>query len=82
MIWKDLPKELNLSRYQVSDYGNIKNKRTGYLFQNKPHVCSGYISASLNSDDGKMKSVKLHRLVASTFIPNPNNHPLWITLIE
>lgn len=34
---------------------------------------SGYLNVGL-SKDGKIKTVRVHRLVASSFIPNPNNN--------
>ena len=39
----------------------------------KPCIKSGYLCLSLLNDNGDRKSVKLHRLVALSFIPNPLN---------
>ncbi len=75
-MWKDIPKRLNLSRYQVSENGEIKNKQTEYIFQTKPHACSGYIYVCLKFDNSDSQSVRLHRLVAETFILNPKNNPV------
>lgn len=36
----------------------------------------GYITYHLKNKEGKIKIRKLHRLVAETFLPNPNNYPV------
>ena len=58
--WKTIPSHLN---YEVNSSGGIRNKKTGEL---------------LKTWIGKYKRTKLgllHRLIALTFIPNPNNLP-------
>jgi hypothetical protein len=35
-IWKDLPSELQLSRYQVSSFGKVRVKKTMYVLSCKP----------------------------------------------
>ena len=40
----------------------------------KPIIVKGYYNVSL-SKNGKSKQYSIHRLVAQTFIPNPNNLP-------
>jgi hypothetical protein len=73
-IWKDLPPELLLSKYQVSNLGRIKNKRTQYILTQNPRK-DGYISNSLSYDDNTTKSAIVHILIAKTFLDNPNNKP-------
>ena len=73
-IWKDLPPELKLSKYQVSSQGRLKNKQTQRIFKVKPHI-HGYISKRLILDDNSQKSFLYHVLVAKTFIENPDNKP-------
>ena len=73
-IWKELPIDLLLSKYQVSNLGRIKNKRTQYVLTQNPRS-DGYISNSLFFDDNSHKSYYIHVLVAKTFIDNPENKP-------
>lgn len=43
----------------------------------KQHIDSdGYCITSATGNDGKHKSLKVHRLVAMAFIPNPNGYPM------
>ena len=65
-VWKTIN---NFSNYEVSSYGNLRNKTTTYIL--KPSIKSGYLCVSLRNDDGVSKSMKMHRLVALCFIPNP-----------
>ncbi len=67
-IWKDLPQKINLSRYEVSSLGRIRNKKSGYVSKRKPKP-SGYIQITLTRDDKKVQTVAVHRLVAKTFLP-------------
>lgn len=68
-IWKPLPG--NLSLYEVSNSGKVRNSKTlrlQSLFKNQ----RGYLCVSL----GKEREKRLvHRLVAQAFIPNPQNLP-------
>lgn len=67
MKWKTIE---NYPNYSVSDTGLIK--RNDKLL--KPWIGSkGYLYVSL-SKNGKAKKFSVHRLVASAFIPNPNNY--------
>ena len=66
--WKSINEE-----YEVSNLGRIrrtKNNRTKYL---KPEVLKkGYLRVSI-WENGIRNRKLLHRLVAETFIPNPDN---------
>lgn len=78
-IWKPIE---GYCRYSVSNLGRIMsfNNNKAQL-ANEGHLLSprsdlnGYLFVNLYDDDHKMKSVKIHRLVANAFIPNPNNLP-------
>lgn len=72
--WRDLPQELLLSKYQVSNLGRIKNKRTQYILTENPRK-DGYISNTLLLDDNTRKSIYAHVLIAQTFLDNPENKP-------
>lgn len=74
-IWKEVPGFEGL--YQVSNYGQIRSTprrgTTGGIM--KGHIDKkGYINITLRKD-GAQYTQKLHRLIAITFIPNPNNYP-------
>lgn len=72
--------------YEISTYGRIKTveriiytNNNGYIKQNsfikkqQKHY-RGYLTVSLKKN-GKIYKKYVHRLVAETFIPNPNNLP-------
>ena len=72
-IWKTIE---NYDDYQVSSLGRIKS------FKNdKEHILkpadngNGYLFVIL-CKDGKLKNIKIHRLVANAFIPNPYKLPV------
>lgn len=67
-LWKTLD---NFSNYEISSYGNLRNKTTNYKLN--PSIKSGYLCTSLKNNDGDNKAVKIHRLVALSFIPNTEN---------
>ena len=84
-IWKDIPNYEGI--YQVSNLGNVKSldkivnsaiknnskvKRTGKIL--KQHNKNGYMQVTLIHNN-KRKYYNVHRLVALTFIPNPENKP-------
>ena len=73
--------------YQISNYGTIKSV-THYIIDKKgksrlmkgkilkqtPDRKNGYLSVSLMKE-GKKQTFRTHKLVASTFIPNPDKLP-------
>lgn len=70
-IWK--PVKGYESLYQVSDNGRVRSSHTGkYISQRVGY--DGYVRVSL-SNNGKQKSLFLHRLIGQAFVPNPNNYP-------
>lgn len=72
--WKDIPGYENL--YQISSTGRVKSlnyRGTGKEKLLKPGLDKdGYYYVSL-CKNGERKNFKVHRLVALTFIPNPDN---------
>ena len=82
-IWRDI--RGYEGQYQVSNYGNVrsldryvrfKDGRVA-LFKGKKRKLTkngdGYLQVTLCPDSSTVNTVKVHRLVAETFIPNPNN---------
>lgn len=60
-------------RYEIFEDGTIINlKNNSPICQWKDNV--GYMQISIRKD-GKKKYMRVHRLVAEHFIPNPNNLP-------
>ena len=65
--WEDILIADN--KYQANIYGEIRNKKTKRIL--KPVINKyGYCIYSING-----KKIKGHKLIATTFKPNPNNLP-------
>ena len=59
--------------YEVSDQGRVRSMKFGKERILKPgKIQNGYLKVNLWKN-GEMKQCKVHRLVAQTFIPNPQN---------
>ena len=58
----------NFSDYEISNLGNIKNIKTNNIL--KPTIKSGYYTTTIKNNNNERMSIKIHRLVALTFIPN------------
>lgn len=59
-------------RYEVSNFGNVRNSDGAVMYQETHH--KGYKRVSFHYN-GKRKHHKVHRLVAEAFIPNPEGKP-------
>ena len=70
-IWKDCKHYEGL--YEVSSLGRVRRKNTGRVLAQKISVW-GYARINLYKD-GKQKTESVHRLVALTFIDNPEGKP-------
>ena len=64
--------ETTFSRYKINRKGEIIGK---YNIKMNPYERGSYLAVRLNGDDGKKYDFTVHRLVALTFINNPNNYP-------
>jgi hypothetical protein len=63
--WKTLD---SFSKYEISSFGNIRNKKSNYILT--PTLKSGYHIVGIINNENKTVSMKVHRLVALCFIPN------------
>lgn len=64
-------------KYKISTSGKILGQ---YGQEMHPSLLNGYMSVTL-SNRGKTRRAQVHRLVAETYIPNPNNLP-WVNHIN
>ena len=62
-------------RYSVSWKGQIRNDKSYKILHPSP-TKQGYIGLKIANKDNKQCKIKMHRLIAQTFIPNPNNYPV------
>ncbi len=73
-MWKKIP---NYSRYEASIFGEIRThdwKGHGLTKIMSPSKdARGYLRTMLKRNDGVTHTIKVHRIIASTFILNPKN---------
>lgn len=70
-IWK--PAVGYEDRYHVSNTGKVKVVKSNKILKDQPSG-NGYRRVGIRNQ-GKTKREFVHRLVATIFIPNPDNHP-------
>lgn len=72
--------------YLISDYGRVwSNKSLRLVALNETHFCSvqggkgkpvytkrGYLAVAITHKSGKQRHMRVHRLVAAHFVPNPD----------
>ena len=62
------------SRYEITNTGIIRHKINKINL--KPKIDKyGYQVVCIRNDEDKIKHPTMHRLVALTYLPNPNNYP-------
>lgn len=85
-IWKDIPDYDG--KYQISNYGRVKRLKRNVFVRvlgktveiSTPKILklnlvkSGYLYITITANNTK-RTLKIHRLVAEVFIPNPNDLP-------
>lgn len=71
-VWKKVE---GYDNYEVSNTGKVRTHNymnRGETREMSPSSCRGYLQVNLFKDN-KQKCMRIHRLVAEAFIPNPNN---------
>ena len=71
-LWKQHPEHEN---YEVSTYGNIRTMRGGKWYVKKFYIQHGYAKTGIKYEKRGFICKNIHRLVAETWIPNPDNLP-------
>lgn len=64
------------SRYTIDESGIVKNISRDYILKPRNSGYGAYCTVALVNDKGKRKTKFIHRLVAETYLPNPNNKPV------
>ena len=69
-------------RYRISNYGRVISiaRKCGNSYHKNKELKQtinqdGYYKVHLCDENGNKKHYFVHRLVALTFLPNPNNYP-------
>jgi hypothetical protein len=71
-IWKPVNLPRYEEYYEASTFGNVRNKKTGKIL--KQSLRNSYLAVCLCYVDNKNHSESVHRIIAKTFIENPNNY--------
>lgn len=69
ILWKNLS---DFPRYSVSSEGEVYDNQLKRILPLQK-TSDGYAVVTLRDNNGCRKTVRVHRLVAETFIPNPEN---------
>ena len=75
-IWRKINNDIIDERYVVSNLGRVKDIKKDFIYISKSKFHNNYISLYLKCKNESKKRFLLHRLVAQTFIKNPNNFPI------
>lgn len=73
--------EYDETLYDIKGYSGYQVNKKGQIWSEKSktfltfHINNGYLNIHLENDEKKIKSIAAHRLVALTFIDNPENKP-------
>ena len=71
-IWRQIKE---YPRYSVSNFGRVKNNNTDKVLKGYTDF-KGYQRVCIHCrSEGIRKDLKVHRLVAEAFVPNPDNKP-------
>ena len=76
-IWLNLVyNNITYNNFLISEDGKVKNVKTNHIY--KHYINSkGYVVLTLPMGNrGKVKTIRLHKALAETFIPNPNGYKI------
>lgn len=62
-------------KYLISKDGQVYSLLCNRMLKSTPHIKDGYLQIHLTIDSNVTRCYKIHRLVAMTYLPNPNNLP-------
>lgn len=62
------------SQFEIDEFGNIRNKRTGTIYKRTIGKNGYYIVTLPMGKRGVVKSVRVHKALAESFIPNPHQY--------
>ncbi len=68
--WKKIP---NFDNYEVSNNGNIRNKKQNKILKGSYDKC-GYLRTILVNNDGNKKNIQFHKIVSQLFLENNFNY--------
>ncbi len=71
IMWKSIKDTI----YEVSNYGEVRNAKTGYIRKLNPGGTSPYLLVTIKDINNKTKHFLVHRLVAIYFVNNLKNKP-------
>ena len=71
-MWKKFIYEGQETDYSVSTEGEVRKDTTNYILSQSSQQDYKFVSLIIN---GKQKRMRVHRMVALTFIDNPDNKP-------
>jgi hypothetical protein len=74
-LWKSVVLDGKAWPYEVSNYGRVRNSKGNDLRQQKRGKRKGTYFYVTLCDKGRQRRIDTHRLVATMYIPNPNNMP-------
>lgn len=70
-MWKKIKRNPN---YSINEKGQVRNDKTNHIKSSFLNPKNSYLIVDLYQNN-KSKKVPIHRLLAETFIPNPENKP-------
>lgn len=70
--WYIIPK---YPKYEINHNGDIRNRKTNRILKGSL-TPDGYKINMLRGEDNQSHFIKVHRLVAEMFLPNPNNYTI------
>ncbi len=81
--WKNFPMVdgRNFSKYEVSSLGKIRNKKSGWVFSDRPNS-AGYVRNGFLNDEGKTNHILAHIIVAKAFLGEPKSDDLTVDHIN